>query len=66
MVWDYFQAWDTTTQHELYTAYVEGTTIQPAQKLTTCGTNECSAHAAIDGERQRHCRVESARYGRKK
>jgi hypothetical protein len=49
VVWDYYQAWDTTTQHELYTAYVEGTVIQPAQKLTTCGASECSAHAAIDG-----------------
>jgi hypothetical protein len=51
VVWDHFQNHynSETTQHQLYTTYVEGTAFQPAQKLTTCGTSECLPHAAIDG-----------------
>ena len=49
VVWDHSQSISNSPEHQLYTAYVEGTAFQPAQKLTTCGSSECLAHAAIDG-----------------
>jgi hypothetical protein len=49
VVWDHSQSISNTPEHQLYTAYVEGTAFQPAQKLTTCGSSACLAHAAIDG-----------------
>jgi hypothetical protein len=49
IVWDHYQNPDDgSLKHQLYRAYVEGTSNQSAQMVATCG-GECRPRVAIDG-----------------